>query len=157
MRDFDRPLDARGREDAELIGKAMVAEELRPDVVLCSSARRCAETCDIVTAQLPGDFQADHLGNLYNQDHEYYIELLSRQVARTILLIGHNPMMEDTTRSLAMTAAAWPAQRLEKGFPTAGLAVIDLEAAPIELRMGGHLVKFLTPKRLKKLQESSLP
>ena len=156
MHDFDRPLDARGVEDACLVGEAMRAEDLVPDVVLCSPARRCVETCDIVTGYFPTDIRTDFIDDLYSRGHNRYIESLGDQDARTLLLVGHNPMMEDTTSALANSAEQWPGERLEKGFPTAGLAVVDFDSSPADLHNGGHLGQFLTPKRLKKLQRSAL-
>lgn len=154
MRDFDRPLDARGVEDACLIGEAMRAEDLVPKAVLCSPARRCVETSDIVTGYFATDFRTDYIDDLYSRGHNRYIELLSEQDGGVVLLVGHNPMMEDTARTLTGSAESWPGERLEKGFPTAGLAVIDFDPSA-DLRMGGHLGQFLTPKRLRKLQRSA--
>ena len=154
MRDFDRPLDARGVADACLIGEAMRDEDLVPQIVLCSPARRCLETGDIVTGYFPTEFRTDYVDDLYSRGHNRYIELLSEQDSGVVLLIGHNPMMEDTARTLTGSADAWPGERLEKGFPAAGLAVIDFELAG-DLQSRGHLGQFLTPKRLKKLQRNA--
>jgi len=38
LRDFDRPLNERGREAAELIGKRLAAEELIDPLLICSPA-----------------------------------------------------------------------------------------------------------------------
>lgn len=150
VRDFDRPLDERGVGDADIVGRAMAAEGLIPDRVLCSPAKRCVQTCDIVTGLLPGPFDIQHNQALYSKDHAFYVEFLSQQEAATVLLIGHNPMMEDTAHALALSAETWPAHRLQKGFPTAGLAVIDISPSTGDVKIGGHLSRFLTPKRLKK-------
>ncbi len=153
MRDFDRPLDARGVADAGLIGKAMAMAELQPDIVLCSPARRCVQTCDIVAGALPEPADVSWIEALYSSSHDFYLQLLLEQVAATVLLIGHNPMMEDTARALTRTAEAWPARRLQKGYPTAGVAIIDMSTLTDQTPYGGHLSEFLTPKRLKKQQE----
>ncbi len=155
MRDFDRPLDARGVEDAGLIGETMRADDLAPDVILCSPARRCVETCDIVASCFPAEFKTDYIDDLYSRSHDRYLELLAAQNASTILLVGHNPMMEDTACELTGSAEAWPRERLDKGYPTAGLAIIDFDGSRTELRRSGHLGQFLTPKRLKKLQKNA--
>ncbi|MCR9135014.1 MAG: histidine phosphatase family protein [Alphaproteobacteria bacterium] len=150
IRDFDRPLDERGVEDAGVVGRAMAAEGLNPDLVLCSPAKRCVQTCDIITALLPDTCDIRHLPALYSKDHRYYVEQLAEQEAETALLIGHNPMMEDTAHALAHSAEDWPAHRLQKGFPTSGLAVLDMVQSFDRADFGGHLTRFLTPKRLKK-------
>lgn len=151
--DFDRPLDARGVEDAGLMGRAIAARGLAPDIILCSPANRCVQTCDIVTGSLPDETLVRQFDELYSSDHDFYLRLLSQQQASTILLIGHNPMMEDTARELAITAETWPAHRLQKGFPTAGIAIVDIAGSTGRTQFSGHLSEFLTPKRLKKRTE----
>ena len=42
--DFDRPVTRRGRRDAPRMGKWMHEAGLKPDLVLCSDARRARET-----------------------------------------------------------------------------------------------------------------
>lgn len=156
QRDFDRPLDRRGRDDAKLIGTTMAAEGLLPQIVLCSPARRCVETLDIIDAVLPDDLAVKYFDDIYTRSHNRYIELLSEQSASTLLLCGHNPMMEDTARALTETAESWAAHRLDKGFPTAGLAIVEAPYPPAELQRRGYLRRFLTPKRLRKLEQDEL-
>ena len=67
--------------------------------------------------------------------------------AATVLLVGHNPDLEQLARRLATKGDAAALARLAEKYPTAGLAVIELpverwaEAGP-----GGRLVAFETPK-----------
>ena len=51
--DHDRPLAARGRRDAPLVGRWLARSGYRPDAVICSTARRARETWDLV-AKLSG-------------------------------------------------------------------------------------------------------
>jgi phosphohistidine phosphatase len=51
--DVDRPLTARGRADATAAGHWLAAHDLRPDLVLCSPARRTRETWAAVGAAPP--------------------------------------------------------------------------------------------------------
>src|SRR5690349_1589139 len=51
--DFDRPLAARGRRAAAVMGVYLRDEKLVPDLVLCSAARRAAETWEIAAHELP--------------------------------------------------------------------------------------------------------
>ena len=44
--DFERALAERGRQDVALIASALAAEDLSPDLVLVSAARRTRETWD---------------------------------------------------------------------------------------------------------------
>ena len=48
--DFDRPLAARGREDAPVVAQALVDAGADPQVVLVSDAKRTRETWALVGA-----------------------------------------------------------------------------------------------------------
>ena len=150
QRDFDRPLDERGINDANLVAAAFGRYELLPSLILSSTAARCRQTCEIFLSHLPSGVQIQNDDELYSNDHSYYLDLLSKQTTTPVLLIGHNPMMEDTARALAASARDRAAERLQKGFPTAGLASIEFDGDLAGIRDGGHLSEFLSPKRLRK-------
>lgn len=150
QRDFDRPLDDRGVTDAQLVAAAFAQYSLLPATILCSTARRCQETCEIFLDHLPERPTLISDDQLYSQDENYYVEALAAQSETPVLLIGHNPMMEDTTRALSASANDRPGERLQKGFPTAGLATIELPATATNFVQNGHLSAFLSPKRLRK-------
>ena len=42
--DHERPLSARGRRDAEALGRLLSQRSLRPDLVFCSTATRTRQT-----------------------------------------------------------------------------------------------------------------
>lgn len=146
MRDFDRPLDATGRRDAITAGQAMKDHALAPEITLCSGALRCRQTLEGVQATLqPG--RVVFLEALYMSDATGYLDLV-RQYGQTssLMIVGHNPMMEDLAVALAATGAEQAMATLASGFPTSGLAVLYFEkglakAAPD----AGHLELFLSP------------
>ncbi|MCP4316216.1 MAG: histidine phosphatase family protein [Hyphomicrobiales bacterium] len=150
QRDFDRPLDERGVGDANLVAAAFAGVEQLPAIILCSTARRCQQTCEIILSHLPNSPNVQSRDELYSNDHAYYVELLSKQSETPVLLIGHNPMVEDTARFLSSSAKNRAAERLQKGFPTAGLASIEFDVSMTQIKDGGHLAEFLSPKRLRK-------
>lgn len=144
-RDFDRALDDDGRDEADRIGLAMAINGYQPAKVLCSTARRCVETWTLVARHVPAD-DVTMTDGLYASDHHFYVEQLREQSAGSVLLIGHNPMMDDTALCL-LSHSAGPDQLPEYGFPTAGLAIIDLEGAPSGAgKAPSQLVGFLTPR-----------
>lgn len=51
--DFERPLSARGVRQAQALGAAMKQQDLLPDYVVCSPARRTRETYDALERYLP--------------------------------------------------------------------------------------------------------
>ena len=145
MRDFDRPLEPLGRTDADSIGSAMKAASYIPDLTLCSSARRARETLDWV-ARHTGDARIVYTDQLYSTDAAGYVDFI-REAAdgEAVLLVGHNPMMEDVTMALSGDGDDMAKAMLGSGFPTSALAVIRFPGKLAEAAPGkGFLEAFLT-------------
>jgi phosphohistidine phosphatase len=148
MRDFDRPLDETGIADARATGEAMRACAYVPDLTLCSSARRTRETLEEV-AGTADTGRVIFLDALYSEDAGGYLEEIRRNgSAGSLLVIGHNPMMEDLAMAVSHSGEEAALAMLHHGFPTSGLAVVrfeqDLAQAAIS---GGYLEAFLSPLR----------
>lgn len=146
MRDFDRPLDRTGTEDAVATGIAMRANDFRPDLVICSSARRARETLDAIAAHVDVG-RILYTDGLYSTDASGYVDIVREApVAETLLLVGHNPMMEDVAFALAGDGDSEATASLAAGFPTSGLAVIRFPGPLSDAEPGkGYLELFLTP------------
>lgn len=146
MRDFDRPLDATGRADAECIGETMSASKLKPDLIVCSSARRARETLDGVAPHLAG-VKTVFTDGLYSTDAAGYLDVIhAHGDARSILIIGHNPMMEDVAFALYEDGDQQAKDALLSGFPTSGLAVIRFPNGLANAAPGkGYLEAFYSP------------
>ncbi|MEQ8479214.1 MAG: histidine phosphatase family protein [Hoeflea sp.] len=133
MRDFDRPLDQRGREEVESLAATMSVNALQPGLVYCSSAKRCVETLDLLIARLGISPTVEHTGALYCETHEAYLDLIESDRARengSIMIVGHNPMIEDTALSLLLRDREGTEDALESGIPTAGLFIADCSTDP---------------------------
>ena len=147
MRDFDRPLDATGRADAEAIGALLGETAPTPDLIVCSTARRARETLDGVPPHIKDTVKTVFTDGLYSTDATGYVEVIREAgKAETMLLIGHNPMMEDVAFALYDEGEQAAKDALLSGFPTSGLAVIRFanglhNAAPGK----GFLEAFFTP------------
>ncbi|PPE78025.1 phosphohistidine phosphatase, partial [Kaistia algarum] len=151
--DFDRPLAARGRRAATMIGEHLSTHRLIPDRILCSSAKRTRETLTGLLPLISTDLDIRITRDLYEVGADVYIDTISALGggARTLLLIGHNPTVQDT--ALELIGNGNPALRDEIAgkFPTAGLAVIDFELHKwSELRpQTGRVVAFFRPRELE--------
>ncbi len=146
--DEDRPLAKRGRRDAPRIGRWLRDRGYRPDVVVCSAARRARQTWELVAPELDGSpdvrfepraYAASALTLLY----------LTRELpgrCRTALLVGHNPGLEELTASLAGGPdGPRPGIRL----PTAGVAVFEFDGDWPSLAPGqARLVDTVIPADL---------
>jgi phosphohistidine phosphatase len=143
--DHDRPLNARGRTAAALVGRHMHEQTPAPDLVLCSSATRTRQTLQLL--ELGAGAQVRFEDELYGAGAAGLLAQLRAVPATvgTVLLIGHNPGIEDLTRMLDRDGLT----SVQK-FPTAALAVLRFDiGAWKELHPGiGHLVTFFTPRDL---------
>ena len=150
--DFERPLAPRGQKAAPLMGRYMLENGLLPDRVLCSSALRTRLTFAAILPFLDTDVSALFVRSIYDALDDDYLGILRSQGgdAETLLLIGHNPATHETALALAGTGKADDIERLEAGFPTAALAVIDFEDGdwPTLEAGSGRLVRFVKPRDL---------
>ncbi len=121
--DFDRTLDPVGREEAAAVSRLAADSGFRPDLVLCSTAARCRETAAAFLSAFPQPPEILYCQDLYNAPPSAYFTQLSNNLKHeSILLIGHNPAMEEILETLVgmrTTADAVP-----DGYPTAGFAVL---------------------------------
>ena len=146
--DRDRALDERGRKTAPRMGTFLAAEGLRPDAVRVSSARRTLETWDGVRTALDG-IEAEPVSALYEAPMSVILDVVRAAPAGAacLLVIGHNPGIQDLAASLAGTGAEDGRRRLALEFPTAALAVIDFDIGDwSEVAAGeGNLERFVMP------------
>ncbi len=122
--DFDRPLAKRGRKAAKQAGQWLKRHGVAPALILCSASARTRETLDLVLPALRSEPQIAYERRLYLADAD---DLLARlqEIADevpSVLLIGHNPGMQDLALALAPTRMRRERRRLAEKFPTAAVA-----------------------------------
>lgn len=119
-----------------------------PALVLCSSATRATQTLDRLAPALGGSEVRVEPG-LYHASGEDLLARLREVPGQTgsVMLIGHNPALEDLACELAGSGAEL--ERLQAKFPTGALATIRFRGRWRDLEPGkGQLVGFVTPKDL---------
>jgi phosphohistidine phosphatase len=146
VRDFDRPLDASGHADAEATGAAMRVCGYVPDITLCSNAKRARETLEGIAGHADTG-RVLFLDRLYSEDAAGYLSLIHENGnSGSVLVIGHNPMMEDLAMAISGDGEQSARATLHYGFPTSGLAVIGFRGSLKEAAPGnGYLEAFVTP------------
>ena len=122
MEDFDRPLKKRGKRATQRIGAWLLEQRLIPDWIVSSPANRAISTAKIVHKAIAVeglDITQDK--RLYQEGFERLKTVLAEcpTEARRVLLVGHNPELEDLLIHLA-GADNLPAT--DKLLPTAALA-----------------------------------
>ena len=123
--DFDRPLDARGREEALLMGRVLLEAGLKPDLALVSAARRAIQTWEAAATAFPAA-RVDLVRNLFLADPDTLLEAAeaASDRAETLMLVAHNPGLHELALQLARGQAD---PRLDRGFPTGAVAVFDVD------------------------------
>jgi len=152
--DHSRPLTARGTRQATDVGRYLAAGPVPglavPELVVSSSARRAVQSAELVVAQLtsPVELVVEH--RLYSADPDDVVEVIGELGgdARSVLVVGHNPTVHELAL-LLLEPTDVGRSRLEKGFPTAALAVVAVPTPSwARLSLGtGTLLELRTPDR----------
>ncbi|HRX83009.1 MAG TPA: histidine phosphatase family protein [Pirellulaceae bacterium] len=119
MTDHNRPLNSRGKHDAPRIGQLLREQGLVPDLILSSTAKRARSTAKRVVEGGELTCEPQLLDELYLAPAATYVALLRRQAAEhgRILVIGHNPGLEELVLLLTGTCVALPTAALvQVGF-----------------------------------------
>jgi phosphohistidine phosphatase len=120
--DHERPLNKRGQKSAPKMGRLIFEQNLLPDLILCSTAARARQTCQLVTKEWNRSVPTRFLDELYLCPSERYSALL-RQVpdsCQRLLLIGHNPGLVEFLETAAGAVGK---------FPTGALALLTIDVA----------------------------
>jgi phosphohistidine phosphatase len=157
MRDRDRRLNGRGRDDAALIARYMARHALEPDRVLVSSAQRTRETWERMAPAFSARPRVGYEDRLYESSTDTILAVIKAADPPTsaLLVIGHNPGLYDTAR-LLLAHRGGEAHQLDDGLPTAGLVVIDFAGDDWRklTARSGRLERFVTPRLLKPAKDS---
>jgi len=148
--DHDRPLNERGRRAAAHIAAYIGEHAIRPEVVLCSTARRALESLEALSGMFAGSTGIQIERDLYlasAEDLSARIGALSARVA-SVMVIGHNPGMHEFAAEVAGSGPRLAL--LEEKFPTGALAVLEFDVEDWHLPPGtGRLRDFALPRDLE--------
>lgn len=137
QRDFERPLTDKGYAAAEIVADEVADKGYKPDLIISSTAVRCRQTADAMRRVVSPSTEFRFVDALYNGTLDIYLALIASQTDQaSVMLVAHNPIIELTLASLIGHEAL--ADALPRGFPTAGLAVIDATSS------GWSLTDFVT-------------
>jgi phosphohistidine phosphatase len=149
LADRDRPLASRGRRASRVIADHLRSQRITPALVLCSSSARTRETLERVSAGLSDEIAVRIEAGLYTASADDLLDRLHEidTGVDSVMLIGHNPALQELALSLAGNGA--DLKRLTEKFPTASLATLAFGGGWRELTIGAvELVAFVTPREL---------
>ena len=136
--DYDRPLAPRGIRDGKRLARHIADANIRPDIVLCSSATRAQQTLASVASSL-GAPVVRMLDELYGADVAEIVDLVHQldDEYSTVLIIGHNPCVAELAQA-------------DTKFPTGALATLrwDVERWEDILAGEAEVLSIVTPREL---------
>lgn len=149
LTDFQRPLNARGREAARAMGGALARLGLGFDCILASPAARVTETIDGL-AESHGTLDPAYDARVYLASVETLLGLVraAADSCGRLLVVGHNPGIERL--ALLLSEPGPLRDEIAAKYPTGALAEIAL---PLDRwrdvgEGSGTLRRFLRPRDL---------
>jgi len=145
--DFDRPLIDRGRHGSRKMGAWIRHRKLRPDLVLSSPAERARETTEVACQAMGLAAKKVRWDErIYAAPTEFLLAALADcpKGAERVMLVGHNPGLEDLVAYLAEGEFEIPDDG--KVLPTSALAQLEVFADWPKLTRGcARLVAVTRP------------
>lgn len=124
IKDFDRPLNKRGKRDAPFMAEQMAKKGIHPDIILCSPAKRAKSTAKHFSEKLQADI-------IYNSAIYEASALTLKEIIKEafkhydeIMLVGHNP-------SLTMLTNSFTNHQIDN-IPTAGIVGFEFDIQTIK-------------------------
>lgn len=138
--DIDRPLNSRGLHDAPEMGRRIKRRGPVPELILCSPARRAAETFEMLGLGVANVVFDERIYEASASTLLALVESLDDRY-RTAMLIGHNP-------SISWLASQLGGVHIDH-MPTGAVATIRLATSHWRRAVGSpaELVDFDYPKK----------
>jgi len=94
LSDFDRPLNTRGKSDAPLMGKVLKKNNVFPDLIISSPAKRALKTAQIISEEI--NYPEKKIlkeKDLYHGSTTDFIDIINNinNDVDILMIFGHNP------------------------------------------------------------------
>lgn len=151
LRDYDRPLNKRGRKDAHRMGEALKLLESVPERIYTSSANRAATTTEKLSQEFHCNGCIEYIDDFYESSAGTMIKRIKEfdDKYHTVMVVGHNPTLEHLAFDL--TSAHFR-------MPTAAILRLELEIISWQdIKSGcGEVQWFILPKMVKAISKNKL-
>jgi phosphohistidine phosphatase len=138
--DHARRLTDRGTRDAAEAGRWARSADVLPDHAFVSPAARAHATWVAFSTAAELDIEPALDSGLYSAGPPAAVEVLrtAPEDARTVMIVGHNPTMEQLVHLLDDGGADPDVfAEVSSGFPTSAIAVLDVQGAWGDLDLAG--------------------
>lgn len=156
LKDFDRPLNKRGKKNAKLVCELFVTKKVNFDYVLVSSSKRTKKTLQILLKKLKKPKKIFSSKKLYLTDEKKIIEYIKKvpKTYNSILLINHEPVITNLVRELIKNHNGNLFKLLNYKFSTSAFAKINFKIKDwSEVLNKGVLKEFVRPKDIQVSKE----
>ena len=150
-RDFDRPLNAKGKRAAAMVGRHMRSLGLAFDHAIASPAVRVSETLEQIESGYGRTIAPDLDRRVYLASAATLLDVVHGfpDEAESALLVGHNPGLEDLVLMLVADGADPLRDAVEDKYPTASIAELQFEGEWGDVATGtARLTRFIRPRDL---------
>ena len=145
MDDHDRPLNSRGFNDADLIGKHLIKESIFIDAVYSSSANRAETTARIICENLDIPLSEIQLSKeLYDFDGTNVLHFIKNEIPanyNSVFIFGHNPCLSRLANTLGT--------KIFFNFPTCTVVGIEFDVDNWKDIEQGETFFSVTPKEIR--------
>jgi phosphohistidine phosphatase len=147
-KDEKRPLDADGIEQCGLVGRALAALNVQPDLIISSPLKRATQTASLIGNEIgyEGKLQLETALRPETSftDFRRLLDKYSRHEA--IMVVGHNPSITEFLARIIAKSGCEALVDFKKG------AVARVET----VRHSATLNWFLTPKMAREIQAAAV-
>ncbi len=151
QRDIDRPLNARGKKQSRQLGTFMEEQQIAPDRILCSPAKRARQTLKQIGKNWQCDAETVIENRLYLASVNTIRSLLEEygKAHPHLLIIGHNPGLHMLAQKLAIRGTETDLDLLREKYPTATLCTIRVKTDCWKKigKAGSKLIYLATPRQ----------
>ncbi len=142
LRDFERPLNERGKKDAPKIGIELKKRNLKPDLIISSPAERAKMTAEKVAEYSTYEKEIKWEKDFYFGYTSEIIKTLKSldETENTVMIVGHNPTWSSITEKLS-----------GKFFDmkTANVCILEFNGSWKDLDEGKCIFKdYISPKEI---------
>jgi len=142
IEDFDRPLNARGKNDAPLMGKILSKKKINVELIISSPAKRTRDTANFIAHKIGYTNEIMFNKSIYESSTDDLLDVIKNfsNNLNNVMLIGHNPGLTNLINYLSNEDLS--------NIPTCGIVALKFKKLWSEIeRNDCEIIFFEYPKK----------